>query len=130
MKHLEVLDNILPRELTAFYDSFKGVFDGAFGFTLDPFYEDTIQHFESCFLKLKEQFGVSITPKVHIMITHVPEFISRTGKPLGLFSEQVVENAHSSFDKVFDFYRVKDVDCEKYSKNLLRAVLHYNGYHI
>jgi len=132
LKNLDALADILPPELNAFYDclkTFQAAMDGTFGFTLDPFYEKMYEEFSVTYMTLSKQFGFSITPKVHIMIRHVPEYIKRTGMPIGYFSEQVVEAAHSDFDRFFNAYRVKDINSPAYSSRFLRAILHYNGYH-
>ena len=74
--------------------------DSAFGFTLDPFYLNVIEDFRSSFNLLRDKFGVCESNKLHIIFNHVPQFISMTGKPLGQFSEQELENSHSAFESI------------------------------
>ena len=50
-----------------------------FGMDLDPQYDYYIQKFENVYKDL----GISITPKVHILIKHVPEFIRKHNRSLG-----------------------------------------------
>jgi len=75
--------------------SFHGVMQACLGSTLDESYENKISQFEDAYKAL----NISMTTKVHIMIKHVPEFIQQHGKPLGQFSQQVVEQCHAKFNK-------------------------------
>ena len=104
--------------------------DSTFGFTLDPFYQDVISRFEVAFFKLREVFGVSESTKLHIIFTHLPQFIELSGKPLGEFSEQELENSHSAFEHIWDRYRVKDTTNPTYIDNYVRAVLNFNASNI
>ncbi len=38
-----------------------------------------------------------MTPKVHVLIHHVPEYVRRTGVQLGPTSEQALANQHRFF---------------------------------
>ncbi|XP_074661605.1 uncharacterized protein LOC141914238 [Tubulanus polymorphus] len=42
--------------------------------------------------------NVNITPKIHILVYHVPEFVNMWGT-LGLFSEQALESKHASVNR-------------------------------
>ena len=64
---------------------------------LDPQYNFYIQQFENVYKDL----GISITPKVHILIKHVPEFIKKHNRSLGWYSEQALENTHYDFSRNF-----------------------------
>ena len=133
LKNLDLLADIIPSPYVPFLDCLYGLrdtIDSAFGFTLDPFYEDVIQHFQQSFEKLRLEFGVSETTKLHIMFNHVGQFIKMTGKPLGEFSEQELENSHSAFEHIWDRYRVKDVSSQTYLLNYYRAVLNFNANNI
>ncbi len=43
-------------------------------------------------------YGTRMTPKVHVVLHHLPHFIRLTNMPLRLFSEQVVEEQHAFRD--------------------------------
>ena len=96
-----------------------------FGMTLNPLYYDHIQKFESVYKDL----GISITPKVHILIKHVPNFIEKHGRSLGWFSEQALESTH------YDFLRncwekqgyKRPLGHPDYAQKLLRAVIVYSS---
>ena len=40
---------------------------------------------------------ISITPKVHILTEHVPDFCKKHGYSLGWYSEQALESCHYDF---------------------------------
>ena len=133
LKNLDLLANIIPAEYLPFLDCLYGLrdtIDSTFGFTLDPFYLDVIQRFQQAFEKLREKFGVSESTKLHIIFTHLPQFFQMTGKPLGQFSEQELENSHSAFEHIWDRYRVKDITSEIYLNNYYRAILNFNANNI
>ena len=129
LEHLDMLQNMLPEELQPFYDcfvAFRDVMYACFGFTLDAAYHEKVTNFAACYEKLK----LSITTKVHVLIRHVPEFIAKHQKPLGHFCEQVVEQCHSKFDRLFTHYKIKDINHPNYMNNFFRAILHFNSSHI
>ncbi len=101
-----------------------------FGEDLSPNYDDVIKRFGSAFSKVMSSFGIRMTPKVHIVLHHLPHFIRLTNMPLGLFSEQVVEEQHSRFRRFYDRYRVSCTDHITYPDRLFKCVLHYNSTHI
>ena len=74
--------------------AFNDVKSACFGSVLDADYADKIQAFKRLFEQLKVQFGVRETPKLHIINTHILQFIQWTGKPLGPYSEQSTESVH------------------------------------
>ena len=133
LKNLHSLEEILPAIYSPFLDCLVGLrdtIDSTFGFTLDPNYQEVIDRFKKSFDNLRSMFGVSVTTKLHIIFTHVSQFIELTGKPLGEFSEQELENSHSAFESLWNRYRVKKTNCEMYSVNYLRAVLNFNALNI
>ena len=77
------------------------------------------------FLKLTK-FDIAFTNKAHIIITHVPQVIARTGKGLFYQSEEVVEATHSKFETFWKRYKVLDVESEQHGKNLLECLLDFN----
>ena len=74
-----------------------------------------INKFENCWYDLKIEFEINFTNKAHIIITHVPQVIERTGRGLFNQSEEVVEAAHAKFDIFWRRYKVLDVesDCQR-----------------
>lgn len=129
LKNLDMLQNMLPEELQPFHDCFMALqeaMEACFGFRLDSSYKEKVEHFATCYKNL----NLSITTKVHVLVRHVPEFIDKHQMPLGHFCEQVVEQCHAKFDKLFNSYKIKDVHHPNYLSNLFHAIMHFNSYHI
>jgi hypothetical protein len=75
-------------------------------------WENSIENFSQAWLKLNVEHGVSVPNKVHIIIDHVFDYISKTGKWLGRVTDQVVESCHNALNKrlTSSNYWVKNVD--------------------
>lgn len=85
---------------------------------LDTQYQAKIDVFEEEFKKSK----ISVTPKVHALIHHVPEFIKMKKKPLGIFSEQASESVHYQYNKHAENFKPS----KSTTKKNLRAVCTFN----
>ena len=105
--------------------AFKNVVHCCFGFVLRVGWEDEIIKFKNEYLLLE----IRITPKVHAVFFHVPEFCLRHGKGLGLFSEHASESVHSNFNLTWERFRVANINPRQGSL-LLRAVADYNTKHL
>ena len=81
-------------------------------------------------VQLNFEFGIPIPNKVHIIFDHLEEFIERQKKPLGEFSEEVVEAAHQRLDQIWQWYIVKMVEKESDGTNFLACVNHFNSLNI
>ena len=130
LRNLESLMEVLPQEFSLFMDTmsaFKNVIDSCFGYVLDPFYKQVLERFRTSMKKLNEQFNVSITNKFHVICVHLEEFCDLVSQGLGMFSEQETESSHSSFDKLLDRYRVKDINSDVYGIQYFKAVMNYNS---
>ena len=133
LNSLPSLFEILPDDLFSFYNclkDFKDVIDSCFGFTLDENYREVISKFQSSFSQLHMEFSVTETVKIHIILTHITQFIEQEGRPLGKYSEQELENSHSAWVVIWARYKVKDFDSPTYSDHILRAVLNFNSNNI
>ena len=99
---------------------------------LDENWKKTWDDFEEKIMFLHGKYGLSITPKMHILLCHFEEYIKLTGKPLGYVSDQTVEMCHQIVNNRFtkSNYYVKAVESDKHGENLLRGVLHVNSYNI
>ena len=75
------------------FRTLDSVVASCFGNTLSDSYSDDIDVFERAYCDL----GYPASPKVHALIVHVRQFIERSGKSLGIFSEQACETFHSVF---------------------------------
>ncbi|CAH1109213.1 unnamed protein product [Psylliodes chrysocephalus] len=84
------------------------------------------------FHKVVESTGVTITLKLHVILTHLKgslEFLNaNTG--LGLWSEQAGESVHHEFLKYWDRYKINAIDAPSYGEKLRRAVAEFSSLHI
>ena len=78
-------------------NSFNYVRDACFGEALSPDYMITVHKFKAAYLA----FEIAVTPKIHEIFDHVPEFCSLKKTNLGKFSEQVSESVHADFKSTY-----------------------------
>ena len=99
---------------------------------VDPNHREIVKKLEISVIKLHNQFKVPITPKLHIVFEHLPEYFEMTGKTLRKKTDQTVEATHSKLDKFIRShnYQIRDVESEKAGKYLLRAIKHFNSYNL
>ena len=79
LKSLDKLQQVAPLHILMYVHALRclrRVVDSCFGMTLDPEYEAHIAQFADIYLDL----GISVTPKIHILIKHVPEFCKKHGR--------------------------------------------------
>ena len=123
----ELLD-LMPENLKKFaiaLIALDSVRKACFGQKLDPDFGKKIKYFE----KRYKDLGISITPKAHILFTHVFEWCTIYQESLGIYSEQSGESLHHDFKSVWaNFYRPSTH--KDYKKQLLNAVVTYNSLHI
>ena len=95
-------------------------------------FSDKILAFEDSFNELQEAFGLQITNKIHIIISHLGDYLARNGMTLLETSDQGVEASNKCFDKFINThgYFRKHNQTEDQGIMLLRGVLAYNSYHI
>ena len=125
------VDTSLPRHLTVFAHAlvnFNSVVSGCFGTEEHPSFNwaADIHAFEKSFLKL----DISITPKVHAVIHHLPQWLELGKGPLGHHSEQATEACHYDFQHVLKNYAFNPLKLEQMAMQYLRAVLKYNSLHL
>lgn len=106
-------------------EAFSSVIDACFSKTLKPNFLKWINDFKKYFLDLH----INITPKVHAVFFHVPDFCQRHQSGLSYFSEQACESVHADFLKTWNRYKVLESN-PSFSDCLIRAVLDYNSKHV
>ena len=110
-------------------EQFEKVVKSCFGRELDKDFQVYIDRFADLFLTL----GKSITPKVHTVFVHVPQFLERQKnlqKGLGYWSEQASESVHCDFDSLWvrSSYK-RSISHTYYNSQLLKCVVAYNSRH-
>ncbi len=76
---------------------FHRVVVGAFVSIVDPETENDVSTFEETFVGAMRTHNPRMTPEVHMLIHHVPEYVRRTGIQLGSTSEQAPKSHHTFF---------------------------------
>ena len=130
LANIDKLAEIIPVQFFGFIPFFKdmaNMMESVFGYTLDPNYKDVISRCRNSFDVIKERFLVPETVKVHILLVHVEQFIELTGKPLGEFSEQALEDSHSLFQEYWKRFLVKDIDSDVYLERYTKCILSFNS---
>ena len=133
LKKIDKLREIIPEEYHIFVDTFESLNDvkeSCFGFYLGQNYKETIRKLEKNWLILFKKYNVNITNKCHVIFKHVEEFIDRKKRPLGKYSEQVVEVAHQKLNQIWEWYNVKDVESELHGEHFLKCINHFNTFNI
>ena len=90
-----------------------------FGHDLHPLYETHIKNFAYAYNQIS---GLRVTPKVHTIIHHVPQFLGHRNEGLGSFSEHAFEAIHYSFNDFYENFKQSDV-----ALRLSSAVCSYNA---
>lgn len=103
----------------------KLVIAAAFSKSLDPDYKNIISEFEKAYREL----CIPVTPKVHIIFTHVVQWCERYQTGLGRYSEQASESLHSDFIHFWENYST-GIDHPDFGERLKSAVIAYNGRHM
>ena len=96
---------MLPSHLHPFLvclRSLQYVVEACFGMHLYPEYKDLLQDFKKSYEDLilfcseKLNLVLTIPWKVHILVIHVPQFLTMNSDfGLGVYAEQVIESSHS-----------------------------------
>ena len=98
LKNLDKVEEVVGAELlpiVATMRAFGEVIRACFGKVAKENYKECINKFENCWNDIWCDFDINFTNKAHIIISHVPQVIERTGRGLFNQSEEVVEAAHA-----------------------------------
>ena len=109
------------------FKKFRAVVKGCFGQTLSPDYPQLIEDFMIQYRSL----DISIPLKVHILETHVHEFLLMKGEKygLGFYSEQAMESMHQELKEDWGADKV-DIKHPAFGPKLRKTVVRVNGKHI
>lgn len=128
LKTLDYLRSICPIGCLKYVkclELFKRVVHSCYGYVLDEKYMDHIHEFKTSYLGL----GIAVTPKVHAVWYHIPDFCNSVNEGLGRWSEQAAESVHADFKHTWKKYSVS-ITHPSYCDRLLSAVEEYNGSHL
>lgn len=123
LRNYESLRNFLIPDAHYFASiigALNNVVTSCFGQVLKPNWKEAIDHFAW----LLQEHGIPFTPKLHITIYHIPEFIEMHETALGPFSEQAAESLHHQWEKFY--MNFASCSHETYGQSFLKAVVKFN----
>ena len=85
-------------------------------------WQESISHFEDCFVKLDRAW----TPKVHALVFHVPECIRHRERALGPYSEQTGESLHHVWAEYVK-ERFAHLPKKRFPDPVLHALIRFNA---
>ena len=106
------------------FKSFNQIEISCFEMTQHPNYAIHIQNFERLFYEadLKE------TPKIHLLLRYVVQFLTNKSLGLSVYGEHAFEEVHYEFDEHYKFFK-RDPDHPQFAKTFVRTVVTYNARH-
>ena len=131
-----MLDQIqIPDAFQEFKDVFQSIKDLHFMCNqelLSHDYQRVINEFRSTWYRLTDEYDISTTPKVHILLDHLEDYFDITNMTLRKVSDELCENMHQFLNRrlVRSMYHVKDVTNPNHGPRLFRAVMHLNSYNL
>lgn len=100
--------------------AFNNLVSSCFGQQLNEEWEN----YHEIFFWLIKHHNIKMTPSMHTLKYHVPEFIHTKQMALGIFSEQAGESIHHEW-KIF-FEKYEQASNDNFQHTLLRAVSKFN----
>ena len=101
-----------------------------FGIQLNPNWSSLISDLKSSFFLLTAKWVMPLTPKFHIILEHIEEWIQMNGRSLGIESEQSGESMHH-FCRLFleTMGEVKDKESRAHQEQVLWSMTKLNSDH-
>lgn len=122
LKNVKILKDLAPEnKFIPLFHLFDRIVHACFGEDLDANYSLLILQFS----KQLDDLKIKITPKIHILLFHVPEFVELTGKALGFYSEQASESVHHAYKNHAQNYKGNLCE-ESAQEKLKRSVTTFN----
>lgn len=128
LNNSQKLKNFLDSSMHYFADilgSLKNLVESCFGYNLDTKYEEKLEHFRW----IVNANDIPFTPKLHILLEHVPEFLAKHNIGLAAVSEQALESLHHQWKNFFCNYKLSSTS-DGYASALIRGVTKFNAKNI
>ena len=95
-------------------------------------YYRVIDNFRTSWYTLTNEYDISTTPKIHILLDHLEDYFYQTNMTLIKVTDKLCENMHKYLSKrlVQSMYHVKDVSNPNHGARLIRALRHLNTYNL
>ncbi len=141
LRNIVNADNIIPGKVRAAravceaIRLFDCVVHSMFSKVLGLFWDADLSQFKKQVLLLftfSKQLGIkSLTPKLHVLLQHAPEWCRRRHCGLGKCSEQSFETSHHDFKHLWEQrFKVNSLNSPSYKKQLLMAVVAFASQHV
>ena len=134
LRHLSLLEPHMPegsalRLYFEAFQAFKAVSQAVFtSEALQPGWREKLHILRSSILRLNRDYGMSVTPKLHILTTHVEQWIDIFGRPLGREGEQAGESIHHVWKKLLSSMgEPKEKESPEFVKLVMKSLLILNA---
>ena len=102
--------------------------EGIFGLQLDPNWKDHIDQLRESLLTLNASTAFPITPKFHILLNHVGQWVESRGRSLGKEAEHAGESLHHHWKRLLEGQgEVKDKGSKAFETHILRCMGKFNS---
>ena len=122
LKNADKFREVLEEDTRTFADTFEileQVVVSCFSQELKPDFETNIEYLKANYKKLVLYFGLTVTPKFHIIFDHIVPFCKEKQSGLGVFSEQASEAIHFDFKEASWIHFKVSKNNSNYEKQLL-----------
>ena len=91
-------------------------------------WKECLDQLKSGLIALNAATAFPITPKAHILIEHVGQWVERHGQALGKEGEEAGESLHHFWRRMLESQgEVKDKDSRAHEATTMRALLKFNS---
>ena len=82
---------------------------------------ERVENFKQAFNILNKEFGVALTPKIHVIYDHLVDIVKICGKAIGETNDQVIETVHQWVKKrmTTSMYVVRCTETDSHGEKLL-----------
>ena len=108
--------------------AFKEVAGSLLSAELSPQWRAKIHQLRHCITKLHTDYGMNISPKLHILIVHVEEWVDMHGRSLGKEGEQHGESVHHHWRRLLETVgHPKVLESPAYINVIMKCLLIFNS---
>ena len=108
-------------------DCFNRVRNSCFGKHLHPYYRIHIDAYWNEMKNLNRKFGLSITPKMHVIYVELMRWCNKYGIGLGLHTEGPHESFHSKLNKAWLRRKASKYDVGRWRKAMRNTLVYVNS---
>ena len=101
---------------------------GLFGLKLDPNWRFLVAQLRAALLSLNSSTSFPITPKFHIILEHVPQWVEKNGRSLAKEAEHAGESVHHHWKRHLETQgEVQDKESKSFETQTLRCMVKFNS---